>query len=244
MYRLTTLASTLLAVGVINAAPLTTPPPNGDQCGPTVQIPGDPADTCKGQPILASPGASPGAYSITPVPAADRSMQYNPSTCDPVIDELCKSMARADVTLGKWYFHTNEVGNTACQMGFYLPAQEGAAPKPATVGEDGNTGNQCENILGAIRWAARDRSGVFTDLAAETVNLVKPPVGVEGMWGMDGDEVMERTDGQAVNAGYPSYMWQYHYTPYVPTDAIGRTCDSPRADETCDDYRTGGGGGK
>ncbi|KAI4183758.1 MAG: hypothetical protein LQ346_006240 [Caloplaca aetnensis] len=230
MCRLTTVASALLALAVINAAPLTTPPPNGDQCGPTVQIPGDPADTCKAQPTLVPPGGSPGAYSITPIASiVGPSTRYDPSTCDPVIDELCKTMAGANVTLGKWYFSsnegtnegTNEVGGPyGCQMGFYLPAQEGAAPKPATVGEDGNAGNQCKNILGAIRWAARGQPVTSTDFGAETVNLVMPPVGVEGMWPMLGDQNRGRTDGK-----YPDCLLSLppHSLSHIYTYPLSRT---------------------
>ncbi len=209
MYPLTTLASALLALAVTNAAPLTTPPPNGDQCGPTVQIPSDPADTCKEQPTLNSPDASPGAYSITPTMSLEGpSTPYDPSTCDPVIDELCKTMARPNVTLGKWYFSSNDGEDEyGCQMGFYLPSLEGAAPKPATVGEDGNNGNQCKNILGAIRWAARGQPVVSTDFGAETVNLVTPPAGVEGMWPMRGDQSRGRTDGKCPHSFFPPSLF-------------------------------------
>lgn len=196
MYPFTFLVSTLFTI-TVTAAPVIGPSPSRDQCGPKVQIPGDPIDTCREQPTLLEADASPGAYSITPI--ADAVQSYKTEDCEPAITELCKTMSAPDVMLGKWYFHTGQASDVPtfgdCQMGFYLPALEDAAPKPATVGEDGNNGNQCKNILGAIRWAARDRSGYRTELKAETVNLVNPPVGVEGMWPLtEGDA--ERTDGK------------------------------------------------
>ena len=196
MYPSTFLVSTLFTFAV-TAAPVTDPSTSRDQCGPKVQIPGDPIDTCHEQPTLLEAGASPGAYGITPIAGAGQS--YNNVDCEPVIAELCKTMSAPDVMLGKWYFHTDHTSDIDtfgdCQMGFYLPALKDAAPKPATVGEDGNKGNQCKNILGAIRWAARHRSGYRTELKAETMNLVNPPVGVEGMWPLtEGDA--EGTDGK------------------------------------------------
>ena len=214
MYAFTFLVSTLFTFTCTPAlaAPVEGTPPARDRCGPKVQNPGDPVDTCHEQPNLLEAGLSPGAYSITPISGAPTI--YNNVDCDPVIAQLCKTMSAPDVTLGRWYFHTDHTprNNTFgdCQMGFYLPALKDAAPKPATVGEDGNNGNQCKNILGAIRWAARDSTGHRTDLKAETVNLVKPPVGVEGMWPLTEDDA-ERTDGKInfrlSRATFPLYIF-------------------------------------
>ncbi|KAL8648675.1 MAG: hypothetical protein Q9226_005899 [Calogaya cf. arnoldii] len=208
MHRLTILASTLLTLAV-NAAPLGAAPKH-DACGPDTQIPSDPRDTCKEQPTILGLGAKPGAYNITSTEVPGGYGQiYDNVECDPVIAKLCNLMSFDNITLGKWYFDTAVGRYGTCQMGFYLPKEKGAAPKPATVWEDGNNGNQCKNILGAIRWAAKSTSPPITSrFNAETVNLVKPPVGVEGMWPLT-EGTTERSDGQAVNPLYPSYIWQY-----------------------------------
>ncbi|KAL8846782.1 MAG: hypothetical protein Q9221_008147 [Calogaya cf. arnoldii] len=231
---LTILASTLLTL-TVTAAPSTAVAPKHDPCGPIIQIPGDPANTCNEAPVPIGADASPGAYSITPIPQRFPE-GYNSATCDPVINELCKIMSSADVTLGRWYFQTNDAQTHECQMGFYLPAIEGAALRPKTVGEDPENGNQCKKILGAIAKAAEVPFPLTTyinsNFQAQTVNLVKRPINMEGMWpSIEG--IQEPFDGQAVNAGYPSYLWQMQAIKQPATDSSGKACGPLSDDDEC-----------
>ncbi|KAL8931246.1 MAG: hypothetical protein Q9216_007247 [Gyalolechia sp. 2 TL-2023] len=140
---------------------------------------------------------------------------------------------------GRWHVHTNKENTVyggaearwACQMAFYLPAVEGAAPKPVSAGLGAPQGNQCMHILGAIAEEAKSESVMLrTEWKEATVNLVRPPSGVEGMWALglgEGYDGSERSDGQAVNAGYPSYTWKFRYEEGYPKTVGGSSCPDP-----------------
>ncbi|KAL8668758.1 MAG: hypothetical protein Q9168_006627 [Polycauliona sp. 1 TL-2023] len=233
MYRLTLLVSAVLTVAV-TAAPTDPAPAKFDKCGPpdpAAQWPNDPKDTCLAQPTLVPAGSGNGAYSIVPINVDGNSvLDYDNTACDAVIDKLCEIMSFPNVTSGKWYFQTNKVvtddDSSACQMGFKLPSAVGAAPKPVTNAQDGNHGNQCKNILGAIRWAARGSTHGITSFKAETVNVQHLPFGVEGMWPLRVPEEDPQywdnpvnMEGYASVGLYPSYIWQWQSNFTAPASA-------------------------
>ena len=72
-----------------------------------------------------------------------------------------------------------------------------AAPRPTSKCKDPKNGNQCKNILTAIAKAGESKLPGKTNFRAQEVNLVKPPVGVVGMWSEEnGPEEMRPFDGK------------------------------------------------
>ena len=118
-------------------------------------------------------------------------------------------MAEGNITFGQRYFVTSTVvldyATLACQMGFWLPIDPEAAPKPLDA--------ECKNIFSTMVAAAVN---VATWKGA-TINLAVYPATDEGQWTLDGGvgtgtlnvypQKLDLTDiltGQAVNGGYPS----------------------------------------
>jgi len=164
MHTTTSLLLTSLLTLTTSALPAH-PQPNADQCGPTVPIPSDPKDTCHSAPIVL-PHQDQFGITQTPVPSS-LSVNNDWYICNPLADQLCEIMATAQAN--KWYFASAPAG--ACELGFWLPGGDDAAPNPALPGGRKDV-TQCQNVytamINAVNVAPKSWLGA-------TVNLLVPP---------------------------------------------------------------------
>lgn len=173
MYFITIIISSILAL-TVTAIPTASPPAGGDQCGPTVQIPSDPKETCSAGPSPISLGSS-ATFGIAPL-SNGKFKNFDKTICGPVVTTICNIMANSSTMNGTWYFSTSHVPfnnrDQACQMGFYLPSDPGAAPRPLPP--------QCQNIFSSIQSAFTwGSTRMISDWYGATVNLkVNPATGL------------------------------------------------------------------
>ena len=166
-----------------SASPISQPLLDGDQCGPTVQIPTDPEDTCTTEPNYKSE-----AYSIKGLDFKSR-QGWDWTVCAPIIEQACTEMADDTKTpAGHWYFYSTPpkyyqqypdltIPTTACQLAWYVDAGPDVAPKPA--------GN-CRKILTAMMQRGKDseqmRYETFTQEVGFSINLKTWPSRQENQW--------------------------------------------------------------
>ena len=165
-----------------------------DPCGPESQSPSDPKDTCTSTPPLVS---EPAAFGVFPFSATNQTNQAQTNQAKPTppniknnthpachlaADKLCTTLAEPGIRAEQWYFETAVSpetaveGRQACQVGFWPPGEEGAV--------EGLVEGQCERVFGALVGGV----GVGGGQQGASVNLVRGPVGVEGMWGVEEGE--------------------------------------------------------
>lgn len=170
-----TAAPTAQAPGPAPAAP-TPPSPSPDNCGPKIQVPSDPTDTCLAGPAKVD---SPSAYGILGLSNRFVFANFDWTICHPVVDMVCDAMAKPETASGTWSFKTSQVhldyGSPACQMGFYIPSDPAAAPKPSPA--------QCRNTFGSMLNAA-EYSGL--KWFGSTVNLAVNPATAAGQFALPG----------------------------------------------------------
>ncbi|KAI4199901.1 MAG: hypothetical protein LQ346_002487 [Caloplaca aetnensis] len=220
-----------------------------DPCGPEVQIPGDPRNSCGEPPAIVT---SPSSYGILGQSDEYKGSGTHPnwSACNQTIATACARLAAVDTAAGQWYFQTgaynspNE-GDGACQIGFWLPrdnldpqnplSNPKAAVKPSQP--------QCESTLSAVVEAA-EAGYPKKDWVRASVNLVKFPSAQPGQWrGIASNELPggEGTGAQ-VNGGYPSYvlaLWRGAVAPLAKClDENGAQCVCAGDDATCSPYYT------
>lgn len=141
-------------------------PTKYDECGPTTQIPTDPADSCSTAPPVSDSSI---AFGVTPL-GDNIPIIFDWTICYPVVTTICDTMANSTTVNGTWYFETSVVtvdyGTPACQMGFWLPGQTGSAPKPSS--------EQCTNIFSTMQSDAASDGSWY----GSSVNLkVNPATG-------------------------------------------------------------------
>ncbi|KAL8639281.1 MAG: hypothetical protein Q9228_003674 [Teloschistes exilis] len=178
-----------------------------DPCGPAVQD-GTEFDTCTVDPdgqenINGSPyvwfSGEPSSYGVQCLPIPTRnssngfsnapafnSSAYHRNSTQCQIESFCEGMVTDNFPKNQWVWNTN--GGPDCAVGMWMPAEEGAAKKPdktrCMYGIYGTMALYCEDGLEDGQIAA--------------VNVKRLPQG-------GGDT------GEAVNAGYPSYL----LAPYI-----------------------------
>jgi len=175
-----TAASTAQAPAPVAPAPVPAAPapslPSPDNCGPKIQLPSDPTDTCLAGPAKVD---SPSAYGIFGLSNSFTFAGFDWSICHPVVDMVCDAMAKPETASGTWSFTTSQVhldyANPACQMGFYLPSDPAAAPKPSPA--------QCRNIFGSMLNAAEYSGWRWF---GSTVNLAVNPATAAGQFALPG----------------------------------------------------------
>ncbi|KAL9581358.1 MAG: hypothetical protein Q9212_003949 [Teloschistes hypoglaucus] len=178
-----------------------------DPCGPAIQN-GTDFDTCTVDPdgtenINGSPyvwfAGEPASYGVQCLPLPTRnssngfgnapafnSSAYVRNTTQCQIESFCTGMVTDNFPKNQWVWNTN--GGPDCAVGMWMPAEAGAAKKPdktrCMYGIYGTMGLYCEDGVEDAQIAA--------------VNVKRLPQG-------GGDT------GEAVNAGYPSYL----LAPYI-----------------------------
>ena len=194
-----TLSSLLL---LLSATALALPQPQQprDPCGPKTQSPSDPIDTCTSTPPLVTEPAAFGVFPFSPTTNNTNNTQTNQAkpapnnnennnnkntthpACHLAFNNLCATLAEPGIRAEQWYFETAVSpetaveGRQACQVGFWPPGEEGAV--------EGLVEGQCERVFGALVGGVGVAVGGGREGAS--VNLVRGPVGVEGMWVVDG----------------------------------------------------------
>ncbi|KAL9578599.1 MAG: hypothetical protein Q9212_005613 [Teloschistes hypoglaucus] len=169
MHSPTPLLISALFASLVTSAPAE-PLAGRDACGPTIQLPTDPKDTCTALPTVST---SPGAYNINLVPLKDQgssSISPNASAwnvCDVGISALCDGSLKS-ASSDAWHFttgfeNTSGLRQSPCQVGFWMPGAEGAASKPSTA--------HCRNVFGALKDASANMGGN----QGATVNLAGNP---------------------------------------------------------------------
>ena len=98
MYRTAFLISLLLSLGV-SAAQKVQPPPAGDQCGPTVQVPTDPKDSCKTKPAVVNAAAAFGILESNGLPGGGPGI-YDWANCDATVNLICDEMKSPNGSFG------------------------------------------------------------------------------------------------------------------------------------------------
>lgn len=142
-----------------------------DQCGPQIQFPSDPKDTCDTAPVVST---SPEAFGIYGLPTSNASVfNYDWSNCSFAISIACNRLVSNDTANGNWVFETGlddgvENAPKSCQIGFYLPPGPEDATTPAALRP---TLEQCENILNTAVSAAENNTHWF----GATINLRTNP---------------------------------------------------------------------
>ncbi|KAI4236381.1 MAG: hypothetical protein LQ352_008012 [Teloschistes flavicans] len=177
-------------------------PKQTDPCGPAVQD-GTEFDTCTVDPdgqenINGTPyvyfADEPAAYGVQclPVPPRNNSngfsnapsfnaSAYSLNTTQCEIEAFCEGMVTDNFPKNQWVWNTN--GGPDCAVGMWMPAEPGVAKKPDKT--------RCMyGIFGTMGLYCQD-GGPESQIAA--VNVRRLPQG-------SGDT------GEAVNAGYPSYL--------------------------------------
>ena len=170
-----------------NAGPqgIATSKPRGpDKCGPEIQIPSDPLDTCLAAP---EPAASTSAFGILGL-GNGLPYYYDWAACSTeLVDKICDTMVRTNTTFDAWHFEEGphdfpKAGNNACQMGFWLPSDPKASqPTVSRIPEEVLA--QCKNIFGTLAKAVASQS---PDLAGGTINLVENPSRQPGQYILPG----------------------------------------------------------
>lgn len=164
-----------------------------DRCGPEIQIPIDPLDTCLATP---EPVASTSAFGILGI-GNDQPYYYDWAACsDELVNMTCDTMVHPDAEFDKWYFVKGPAdfpvaGTSPCSMGFWLPADP-LASQPTVSRTPEQVLAQCKNIFGTL---ARAVASQTPDLAGGTINLVKNPSRQVGQYPLPG--VWERQTGKA-----------------------------------------------
>ena len=168
-----------ILISYTNAAPSTGPARTPDKCGPLIQNPGDPTDTCTSKPLTVTRPAAFGVLGFVPdLPGfspADGDAQipfpYDWSSCNPTVTQVCAAMTAPDVQKNTWHFingpsDTPKQGDLPCQMGFWLPSDPNAAAIPLE--------NQCEVIFNtAVSACAAENP----NWGGATINLATNPAG-------------------------------------------------------------------
>ncbi len=209
MHLLTlTLPSLLLLLLTTTALALPQPqqPQPRDPCGPKTQSPSDPKDTCTSTPPLVSEPAAFGVFPFSSItnnttntePTNNNNKNNNNKNtthpaCTLAANNLCTTLSEPGIRAEQWYFETAVSpetaveGRQACQVGFWPPGEEGAV--------EGLVEGQCGRVFGAVVegvgvGGGEGASGVKEGGGREgaSVNLVRGPVGVEGMWIGEGGE--------------------------------------------------------
>ncbi|KAL8689717.1 MAG: hypothetical protein Q9218_004680 [Villophora microphyllina] len=189
MHSSTLLISSFLFT-IIAAAPVG----GTDQCGPAVQIPSDLKDTCTTVPTAS---IVPAAYGINFIdPPQDTAQLPNGAydACAQATPLLCQKLVQI-VDLTAWTFMHVDQGYR-CELGFYLPAE------PNVTGAAKLSPEQCTRIFTTMRDEATRNSIAI----GATINLKKNPA----MQPAQTLPLLPRGNGtgQAVNAGYHSYVLQ------------------------------------
>ncbi|KAL8668704.1 MAG: hypothetical protein Q9168_006673 [Polycauliona sp. 1 TL-2023] len=159
--------------GIVPAGTLRKP----DECGPKVQGPKDPKDSCDTKPELATNGAS--SFNISSSfgehgwDMAGTLFRWQ-LLCGPVVTKICNDMQLNTTVAGQWYFATSPTGQgpflqgDTCQVGFWLPNQDplstpgkqdpGSSVKRAVASSPDAapkpSAKQCSTIIGAMVSAA------------------------------------------------------------------------------------------
>lgn len=131
-------------------------------------------DTCRALPAKVD---APAAFGIL---GLERELfPFDWTICQTVMDHICNRMNAQDTTAGRWYFMTTEAylddGDISCQMGFWLPGEPFAAPKPLP--------DQCRGIFGAMVNVAQSSD---KRLYGATVNLAVNPADGRSQWPLPG----------------------------------------------------------
>lgn len=175
MYLPTVILSSLFTLAV-SAAPVNTTvesPQKHDNCGPQVQIPSDPADTCAAPP--ANDGTA-GAFNVVGLQDRFLFTGFDWTICAPLVNTTCDIMDNAATANGAWHFSTSQVeldyGSPACQMGFWLPGDPAAARKPSK--------SQCWNIFTTMVHHSQYSGWKWY---GASINLKTYPAGQEGQLG-------------------------------------------------------------
>ncbi|KAL8871227.1 MAG: hypothetical protein Q9174_002895 [Haloplaca sp. 1 TL-2023] len=167
------------------ASPLATPPPGKDQCGPTIQIAGDPPNTCF--PATPALGGNP-IFDITPLNESHNST-YDWHSCDTLIEKACTDMLDISIPNDKWKFYTtpsitdgkDTFTSTSCQLAWYVNGGYMEAPRPV---------ENCRNIFGAIRdWGQESNKTPLKTWIGASINLKEWPSRQEGQWWSTNDVI-------------------------------------------------------
>lgn len=164
----------MLALGVF-ASP--TPPAGKDACGPTVQVAGDPKDSCAGKPDVVTVPSSFGILGIQDT--IDPTQNIHPGgflgtyganykrSCEALIPETCAMMNNTLQPKDSW--HVKQYADDSgfdrywCQLAFWLPARLDAARLPWA--------EQCSSTFQTMI----DQTQKAETWFAATINLEKYP---------------------------------------------------------------------
>jgi len=173
--------------------------PNGDPCGPTIQNNPDYPNTCNLVPSLAQ---APAPYGINCTQTFDivkyPKIGVTWDNCAASLQSICTKMEDSRTMTGYWIWSELAAG---CALGFFLPSYQGSAPRPS--------GQRCMNIFTALVNSCRTTTKPSN---VGGINLRAYPTYDPDFWVAGGylteeypNNIINAT-GEAVNAGYPSYM--------------------------------------
>ncbi|KAL8684550.1 MAG: hypothetical protein Q9224_006280 [Gallowayella concinna] len=201
------------------------PPPGKDQCGPTIQVPGDPVNTCA--PATPDPEGGNPIFGITPISPPGNPPNLNWHVCDDLVERTCQRMTSATLIEGRcddlvpptcqrptyeppiegeWYFDTSvSTGlkpNTflTCQVSFWVEADVNAAKQ--------KDNEQCKHIFQTMLLAA----AASQTWGGASINLKSNPDSRQ-MPGAPLALPNGSGTGSQYNSGYPSYVIQLEETP-------------------------------
>ena len=156
-----------------------TPTHSFDPCGPLVQDPSTPSDTCDRAITLATAPSAYGALLLND--GSGRNVTWD--NCLPVIYDACAAINTSSTPVGKWNWIDP---GSECVMGFWLPQYNGSAPTPTYAA--------CvNNIYTPMFEIGLNYGGTAYNQVA--VNIKALP-----------DDYQT---GEAVDVGYPSYTITY-----------------------------------
>ena len=207
MSRLTILAPTCfcLLLSLLTPTAFATPDPvpapvNGDPCGPAVQDTPNYPNTCASAPLLYE---SPNQYGINCTADLSSSQSQNGiayENCSASLQSICGKALDTRARRGYWiwsYLSAN------CALGFFQPALQGSARL--------RNYTRCTEIFTAISDSC---SSVVPASVVGSVNLRYFPGHPPDSFyqGANPGSWVDYT-GEAVNAGYPSYIISVRPTP-------------------------------
>ncbi|KAL9005117.1 MAG: hypothetical protein Q9188_002087 [Gyalolechia gomerana] len=189
----------------VHAAPQAPPdvedqtPRSPDKCGPLVQIPNDPLDTCESTPPLV-PAAAPfgilGSTTKLEGINSTREAAQGWEVCSATVVDICYQMGLEETLANSWLFfaRANDDLTSRCQIGIWLPRDDIGRNSPAY--RNGRplallskpeaarkpTQGQCEKILNAVVAAGADnaRGGTDKRWTGASINLKFGPRGQPG----------------------------------------------------------------
>lgn len=174
-----TIPNTPAAVDVTNTKP--------DPCGPEIQLGTEP-NTCDLVPAVTKENELYG-ISCAKSPMVDSlgGTTINPSECTDAIVDICSAMTGNPSTTSKDVWVTRKKPPTeekpaSCSLSFYVPSLPGSAPIPSH--------GRCVQIFDAMIKGCEGQA-----YPGSTINVKRLPF-----------EQPQNDNGEAVNAGYPSYM--------------------------------------